>query len=242
MAVKLRLARGGSKKRPFYSIVAADERMPRDGRYIEKIGTFNPMLTTVADRVVLKADRAEAWLKEGAQPTDRVARILDDAGLYKRKARNNPNKALPGKKAQERVEEKKAKVEEAAAAAVQAEEDAKAAAIAAAEEAKAAADAPAEEAASETSGDAEFPFVDAIILLDGVGEKTTEALTAEGVTKLSQILDMSDEDLAALSEKVGAGDQWQSKEWKVQAQEMKDGKGPRAKVDQDAAKKMASEA
>ncbi|MBL1405192.1 MAG: 30S ribosomal protein S16 [Rhizobiales bacterium] len=242
MAVKLRLARGGSKKRPFYSIVAADERMPRDGRYIEKIGTFNPMLANVADRVVLKADRAEAWLKEGAQPTDRVARILDDAGLYKRKARNNPNKALPGKKAQERVEEKKAKVEEAAAAAVQAEEDAKAAAIAAAEEAKAAADAPAEEAASETSGDAEFPFVDAIILLDGVGEKTTEALTAEGVTKLSQILDMSDEDLAALSEKVGAGDQWQSKEWKVQAQEMKDGKGPRAKVDQDAAKKMASEA
>ncbi|PCH50324.1 MAG: 30S ribosomal protein S16 [Hyphomicrobiales bacterium] len=264
MAVKLRLARGGSKKRPFYSIVAADERMPRDGRYIEKIGTFNPMLANVADRVVLKADRAEAWLKEGAQPTDRVARILDDAGLYKRKARNNPNKALPGKKAQERVEEKKAKVEEAAAAAVQAEEDAKAAAIAAAEEAKAAeaaaaeeakaakekaaeeakaaTDAPAEEAASETSGDAKFPFVDAIILLDGVGEKTTEALTAEGVTKLSQILDMSDEDLAALSEKVGAGDQWQSKEWKVQAQEMKDGKGPRAKVDQDAAKKMASEA
>lgn len=266
MAVKLRLARGGSKKRPFYSIVAADERMPRDGRYIEKIGTFNPMLANVADRVVLKADRAEAWLKEGAQPTDRVARILDDAGLYKRKARNNPKKALPGKKAQERVEEKKAKVEAAAAASVQAEEDAKAAAIAAAEEAKAAeaaaaeeakaakekaaeeakaaAEAPAEEAKEETAsdaGDAAFPFVDAIILLDGVGDKTTEALTAEGVTKLSQILEMSDEDLAALSEKVGAGDQWQSKEWKVQAQEMKDGKGPRAKVDQDLAKKMASE-
>lgn len=264
MAVKLRLARGGSKKRPFYSIVAADERMPRDGRYIEKIGTFNPMLPKDGDRVVLKTDRAEAWLKDGAQPTDRVARILDEAGLYKRKTRNNPNKALPGKKAQERVEEKKAKVEEAAAAAVQAEEDAKAAAIAAAEEAKAAeaaaaeeakaakekaaeeakaaAEAPAEEATAETAGDAAFPFVDAIILLDGVGEKTTEALTAEGVTKLSQVLDMSDEDLAALSEKVGAGDQWQSKEWKVQAQEMKDGKGPRAKVDQDAAKKMASQA
>lgn len=250
MAVKLRLARGGSKKRPFYSIVAADERMPRDGRYIEKIGTFNPMLPKDGDRVVLKTDRAEAWLKDGAQPSDRVARILDEAGLYKRKTRNNPNKALPGKKAQERVEEKKAKVEEAAAAAIQAEEDAKAAAAAAAEEAKAAAEKAAEEAkaAAEApaeeapAGDAEFPFVDAIILLDGVGEKTTEALTAEGVTKLSQILDMSDEDLAALSEKVGAGDQWQSKEWKVQAQEMKDGKGPRAKVDQDAAKKMASEA
>lgn len=250
MAVKLRLARGGSKKRPFYSIVAADERMPRDGRYIEKIGTFNPMLPKDGDRVVLKTDRAEAWLKDGAQPSDRVARILDEAGLYKRKTRNNPNKALPGKKAQERVEEKKAKVEEAAAAAIQAEEDAKAAAAVAAEEAKAAAEKAAEEAkaAAEApaeeapAGDAEFPFVDAIILLDGVGEKTTEALTAEGVTKLSQILDMSDEDLAALSEKVGAGDQWQSKEWKVQAQEMKDGKGPRAKVDQDAAKKMASEA
>lgn len=258
MAVKLRLARGGSKKRPFYSIVAADERMPRDGRYIEKIGTFNPMLPKDGDRVVLKTERAEAWLKDGAQPTDRVARILDEAGLYKRKTRNNPSKAVPGKKAQERVEEKKAKVEEAAAAAVQAEEDAKAAAIAAAEgakaaeaaaaekaaeEAAAAAAAPAEEAKEDSADAGEaFPFVDAIILLDGVGEKTTEALTAEGVTKLSQILDMSDEDLAALSEKVGAGDQWQSKEWKVQAQEMKDGKGPRAKVDQDAAKKMASEA
>jgi len=85
------------------------------------------------------------------------------------------------------------------------------------------------------------PFVDAIILLDGVGDKTTEALAAEGVTKLTQILDMSDEDLAALSEKVGAGDQWQSKEWKAQAQEMKDGKPPRAEVDQELAAKMAAE-
>ncbi|MFK7902582.1 MAG: 30S ribosomal protein S16 [Nitratireductor sp.] len=145
MAVKLRLARGGSKKRPFYSIVAADERMPRDGRYIEKIGTFNPMLPKDGDRVVLKTERAEAWLKDGAQPTDRVARILDEAGLMKREARNNPNKAKPGKKAQERVAEKAAKEEEAAEAAKQAAEDAKAAA----EAAKAEVEAPKEEAPAE---------------------------------------------------------------------------------------------
>lgn len=157
MAVKLRLARGGSKKRPFYSIVAADERMPRDGRYIEKIGTFNPMLPKDGDRVVLKTDRAEAWLKEGAQPTDRVARILDEAGLLKRKARSNPNKAKPGKKAEERLAEKAQKVEDAKAAAIQAEEDAKAAAAAAAEEAKAAAEAPAEEAKTEEATAEEKP-------------------------------------------------------------------------------------
>ena len=263
MALKLRLARGGSKKRPFYSIVAADVRAPRDGRYIEKLGTFNPLLPKDAERIVLKKERIEYWLSEGAQPTDRVMRILDEMGMMKREARNNPNKAKPGKKALERIEEKKAKAEAAVEAAAAAEEEAKAAAIAAkeaeaaAKEAEAAAKAeadaaPAEEAVPETPAE-EAPaeeaaseeataFVDAIVLLDGVGDKTTEALAAEGVTKLTQILEMSDEDLAALSEKVGAGDQWQSKEWKIQAQEMKDGKPPRAKVDQDLAKKMASEA
>ncbi len=102
-------------------------------------------------------------------------------------------------------------------------------------------DADAEEASDEAPAAEATPFVDAIVLLDGVGEKTTEALEAEGVTTLTQILDMSDEDLAALSEKVGAGDQWETKEWKTQAQEMKDGKPPRAKVDQDLAAKMAAE-
>lgn len=250
MALKLRLARGGSKKRPFYSIVAADVRAPRDGRYIEKLGTFNPLLPKDAERVTIKKDRIEYWLSKGAQPTDRVLRILDEQGIMKREARNNPNKALPGKKALERIEEKKSKAENAAAAAIAAEEEAKAAA-AAAKEAEAAAKAeakaaPAEEApveeapAEDTSSEETTPFVDAIVLLDGVGDKTTEALAAEGVTKLTQLLDMSDEDLAALSEKVGAGDQWQSKEWKIQAQEMKDGKPPRAKVDQELAKKMAA--
>ena len=264
MALKLRLARGGSKKRPFYSIVAADVRAPRDGRYIEKLGTFNPLLPKDAERIVLKKERIEYWLSEGAQPTDRVMRILDEMGMMKREARNNPNKAKPGKKALERIEEKKAKAEAAVEAAAAAEEEAKAAVIAAkeaeaaAKEAEAAAKAeaaaaPAEEAAPEAPAEEAAPaaeeaseeataFVDAIVLLDGVGDKTTEALAGEGVTKLTQILEMSDEDLAALSEKVGAGDQWQSKEWKVQAQEMKDGKPPRAKVDQDLAKKMASEA
>ncbi|MCB1439923.1 MAG: 30S ribosomal protein S16 [Nitratireductor sp.] len=145
MATKIRLARGGSKKRPFYSIVVADERSPRDGRYIEKIGTYNPMLPKEGERIVLDKDRAEHWLKQGAQATDRVARFLDAEGLMKREARNNPNKGQPGKKAQERIAEAQQKEEEAAAAAAEAEEAAKAAAEAPAEEA--AAEAPAEEEA-----------------------------------------------------------------------------------------------
>ncbi len=115
MALKIRLARGGSKKRPYYSIVIADVRSPRDGRYIEKVGTFNPLLPKDAERVSLKQERIEHWLKMGARPTDRVLRFLDELGIMKREPRNNPKKALPGKKAQERIEEKKAKAEEAAA-------------------------------------------------------------------------------------------------------------------------------
>lgn len=150
MAVKLRLARGGSKKRPFYSIVAADERAPRDGRYIEKLGTYNPMLPKDGERVVLDAEKAAAWLAKGAKPTDRVARMLDAAGLMKREARNNPKKGLPGKAAQERIKEKEMKAAEAAEAAKAAEEEAKAAAEApAAEEAAPAEEAPAEAPAEE---------------------------------------------------------------------------------------------
>ena len=145
MAVKLRLARGGSKKRPFYAIVAADERAPRDGRYIEKLGTYNPMLPKDGERVVLNAEKAAEWLKKGAQPTDRVARILDEAGLLKREARNNPKKGEPGKNAQARVKEKEQKIADAK----QAEEDAKAAAAQAKADAEAAANAPAEEAPAE---------------------------------------------------------------------------------------------
>jgi len=136
MTVKLRLARGGTKKRPFYRVVAADERAPRDGRYIERLGVYNPLLPKDhAERVVLNTERVEYWLSQGAQPTDRVLRFLDAAGLAKRPARNNPKKAEPGAKAKEREEARR-----------QAEEDAKAAAEAPAEEA-AAEEAPAEEAA-----------------------------------------------------------------------------------------------
>ncbi|MBE1295127.1 30S ribosomal protein S16 [Phycobacter azelaicus] len=115
MAMKIRLARGGSKKRPFYRIVAADSRMPRDGRFIEKLGTYNPLLPKDSEeRVKMDVDAIKAWLDKGAQPTDRVSRMLEAAGVLEKKERNNPQKAQPGKKAQERAEEKAAKAAEAA--------------------------------------------------------------------------------------------------------------------------------
>lgn len=104
MSLKIRLARGGAKKRPFYAIVVADSRNPRDGRFIEKVGTYNPILKTDdPNRVTLKLERIQDWIKKGAQPTYRVARFLDQAGVMKRVARNNPNKAQPGKKMAERA-------------------------------------------------------------------------------------------------------------------------------------------
>ncbi len=110
MALKLRLARAGTKKRPFYHIVVADARSPRDGRFIEKLGTFNPLLAKDAEnRVVLDTERAKHWVSVGAQPTDRVLRFLDVAGLVTREARSNPNKAKPGEKAVARADEKAAK-------------------------------------------------------------------------------------------------------------------------------------
>ena len=122
MALKIRLARGGAKKRPYYHIVAAANTAPRDGRYIERIGSYNPMVPKDhPERVKLNEDRCKHWLSVGATPTDRVARFLDDAGLFKREARNNPKKAVPGKKRQEREAEEKAKAEEAAEAAKAAE-------------------------------------------------------------------------------------------------------------------------
>ena len=103
MAVAIRLSRGGSKKRPYYRIVVADSRNSRDGRFIEKVGTYNPLLAKDSpERVKLDTDRISHWLNVGAQPSDRVLRFLDAAGLMKREARNNPQKAEPGKKAQER--------------------------------------------------------------------------------------------------------------------------------------------
>ncbi len=146
MSVSIRSSRGGSKKRPYYRIVVADSRSPRDGNFIEKVGTYNPMLAKDdANRVTLNSDRLKHWLSVGAQPTDRVARFLDAAGLKERPARNNPKKAEPGEKAKERLEEKAAKIAEAEEAAKAAEE----AANAPAEEAVAEEAAPAEAAADE---------------------------------------------------------------------------------------------
>jgi len=136
MGLKIRLARGGAKKRPYYRIVIADVRSPRDGRFIEKVGTFDPLLPKDSEgRVTLNEERIKYWIGHGALPTDRVLRFLDSAGIMKRDARSNPNKAKPGKKRLER---------EADAAAKAA--DAKEAAAAASE---APAEAPAEEVASE---------------------------------------------------------------------------------------------
>src|SRR5881398_2172941 len=126
MALAIRLTRGGAKKRPYYRIVVADSRAPRDGRFIEKLGSYNPLLAKDSpERVKLDADRIAHWLSVGAQPSDRVLRFLDAAGIRERPARNNPKKAEPGEKAKERVEQRAAKEAEAAeAAAAPAEEPA----------------------------------------------------------------------------------------------------------------------
>jgi small subunit ribosomal protein S16 len=158
----MRLSRGGSKKRPYYKIVVADARAPRDGKFIERIGSYNPQAPKdSAERVILDTERAKHWLAAGAQPSDRVARFLDVAGVKERKAKNNPNKGEPGQKAKDRAEDKATKLaeaEEAAAAAaaapapepepeVVAEEAPAAEEAAPAEEAPAAEEAAAEEAA-----------------------------------------------------------------------------------------------
>ena len=165
MATKIRLARGGTKKRPFYRIVIADERAPRDGNFIEKIGNFNPMVPKDhKERVVISKERAEHWLKVGAQPTDRVQRILADLGMMDApKITEKTKKHLPKAKAQERT---KAKEE----AALKAEEDAKAAA----EAAKAEAEKPAEEPAAE-----EQPQAEAASEAEAVAEETPAASEEE---------------------------------------------------------------
>ena len=118
MSLKIRLARAGSKKRPYYHIVVADARSPRDGRFIEAIGAWNPLMPKdSAERVKLDADKAKAWIEKGAQPTDRVMRFLDAVGIAKREARSNPKKAEPGAKAKERAALAKQKEQELAAAA-----------------------------------------------------------------------------------------------------------------------------
>jgi small subunit ribosomal protein S16 len=155
MAVAIRLSRGGAKKRPYYRIVVADGRAPRDGKYLEQIGTYNPMLPKDSgERVKLNEDRARHWLSVGAKPSDRVHRFLDAAGILERAPRNNPNKGEPGEAAKERAEEKAAKLAEA-------EEAAKEAAEAPAEEEAVVEEAAAEEAPAEEAAAEEAPAEEA---------------------------------------------------------------------------------
>jgi small subunit ribosomal protein S16 len=155
MAISVRLSRGGAKKRPYYRVVVADARSPRDGKYLEQIGTYNPLLAKDdANRVKLNEDRARYWLGVGAQPTDRVARLLDVAGIRERAPTNNPKRGEPGQKAKDRAEEKAAKLAEAEEAARAAAEAPAVEEAPQAEEA-AVAEAPAEEAAAAEAGEAQ---------------------------------------------------------------------------------------
>ncbi len=183
MALSIRLSRGGSKKRPYYRIVVADARSPRDGRFIEKLGTYNPLLAKDdAKRIVLDGDRAKHWLSVGAQPTDRVARFLDVLGVRERAARNNPNKGKPGEKATERAEERAEKLkaaEEAAAeaAAAPAPEPVVEEAAPVAEEAPAADSNEEAEAvvAAEIEAATEAPTAEAEAVAEAVSEETPPA-------------------------------------------------------------------
>jgi len=164
MSTNIRLSRGGSKKRPYYKIVVTDARAPRDGRFIERIGSYNPLLAKGDEnRVIIDVERAKHWVSVGAQPTDRVARFLDVAGVKERPARSNPNKAEPGQKAKDRAEDKATKLAEAEEAKKAAEEAAKEAAKAPVEEpvAEVAEEAPAEEAPAADAAAEEAPAADA---------------------------------------------------------------------------------
>jgi small subunit ribosomal protein S16 len=191
--LKIRLTRGGTKKRPYYSIVVADSHSPRDGRFIEKVGTYNPLLKKEDPaRVTLKLESIQEWLKKGAQPTDRVARFLSLQGLVQWQHGNNPNKGEPGKKAKERAEErvqkdaarveaaeaaKVAAVEAAAAAKIAAAEAAEAAKVAAAEAAEAAAAAPVvEEAPAEAVAEA---VAEEVVTEEAPAEETSTEVIAE---------------------------------------------------------------
>ena len=176
MALSMRLSRGGSKKRPYYRIVVADARSPRDGKFIEKIGTYNPLLAKDSpERIKLDTDRAKHWLSVGAQPTDRVARFLDVTGVKERAARNNPNKGKPGEKAVERAEERAEKLKAA-------EEAAAEAAAAPAPEPEAVEEAQAETVevvAAEVEATTEAPAAEAEQVAEAVAEETPAADATE---------------------------------------------------------------
>ena len=192
MAVAIRLARGGSKKRPYYKIIVADSRSSRDGKFIERIGSYNPLLAKDdAARVTIDTDRAKHWLSVGAQPSDRVARFLDAAGVRERAARNNPNKAVPGDKAKERAEERAAKEAEAAEAAAAPAEEAPAAEAAAedtqaeteavmAEEVEAATEQPTPEAEAVVESAAAEPTPEAVNEATPDSDAGDDAYAAEG--------------------------------------------------------------
>jgi small subunit ribosomal protein S16 len=175
MAVAIRLSRGGAKKRPYYKIVVTDSRNSRDGKFIERIGSYNPLLAKDnPERVKLDTDRAKHWLSVGARPSDRVLRFLDAAGLMERAARNNPKKGEPGEKAKDRAEERAAREAEAAAAAAAPAEEVPA------EEAPAE-EAPAETAAEEPSAEQAAPADEA----ENKGDSTDEP--AEGSTEAAPV-------------------------------------------------------
>ncbi|MGX7926268.1 30S ribosomal protein S16 [Tsuneonella sp. HG094] len=184
MAVAIRLSRGGAKKRPYYKIVVADSRSGRDGKFLEQIGTYNPLLAKDDEnRVKIDGDRAKHWLSVGAQPSDRVARFLDAAGVRERAARNNPKKGEPGEAAKERAEERATKAAEAAEAAA------------------AAAAAPAPEP------DPEVEAEPAAAESDATGSVKSEA-TAEAVAEAvadEVPAETTSEDAAAIAEEVAEG-------------------------------------
>ncbi|MDE2561019.1 MAG: 30S ribosomal protein S16 [Sphingomonadales bacterium] len=166
MSISLRLSRGGSKKRPYYKVVVANSRAPRDGKYLEQVGTYNPLLAKDDEnRVRLIEDRVKYWLGVGAQPTDRVARMLDKAGIKERAATNNPQKGEPGEKAKDRAEEKAAKLAEAEEAKKAAEE---------------AANAPAEEVAAEEPAAEEAPAAEEVAAEAPAEEAAASEEQAEG--------------------------------------------------------------
>ena len=196
MAMKIRLARGGSKKRPFYRIVAADSRMPRDGRFIERLGTYNPLLPKDSEaRVKMNVERIQYWMGQGAQPTDRIARMLEAAGVVPATTRDNPQAALPGAKAKKRAEEKAAK---AAAAA-------EAAASPAASPAAAAAEAPAEEPATYVAeGPADVPAED---VAEEPAEAAAEEATGEATAGGAEEAPADDAGKAEAAGEEAAGDE-----------------------------------
>ena len=198
--LKIRLARGGAKKRPYYYIVIADSHSPRDGKFIERVGTYNPMLPRDGEqkRVTLKADRISEWLAKGAQPTDRVARFLSQdealAGKVKWTQSNNPNKAQPGKKAQERAAERAQREADRAEAEAAAKVEAAEAAQRAKEEAKAAAEAaknapaPEPEAAAEEAPSAEA------VTEEAPAEAAAEEAPAEAAAEEAPAVEATEEE------------------------------------------------